>query len=88
VPGGDLRGLLAHVLAADAQPVQRPRCDAVVLAGQAEQEVPGAPVVVAEAPGLPPGDGDRVAGGAGEGDEPGGPGVDAGGVLASRAECG
>ena len=55
---------------------------------EAEQEVAGGPVAVAVAPGLPEGDGDRVAGGAGEGEEPGVPGVDAGGVLACRADGG
>jgi hypothetical protein len=76
------------VLPADPQPPQRACGRALVLGGQAEQEVAGTPVAAAVAPGLPEGDGDRVAGGASEGEEPGGPGVDAGGVLASGADGG
>jgi len=88
VPGGDLPGLLTYLLLADPQPLQRACGHALVLCGQAEQEVAGTPVTVAVAPGLMEGGGDRVAGGAGEGEESGGPGVDAVGVLACRAEGG
>jgi hypothetical protein len=41
VPGGDLSGLLAYLLLADAQPLQRACGCALVLGGQAEQEVAG-----------------------------------------------
>jgi hypothetical protein len=88
VPGGDLCGLLTYLLLADPQPLQRACGRALVLGGQAEEEVAGTLVAVAVPPGLPEGDGDRVAGGAGEGEEPGGPGADAGGVLASGADGG
>jgi hypothetical protein len=86
--GSSLPGLLTYLLPADAQPLQRACGCALVLGGQAEQEVAGTPVAVAVAPGLGEGGGDRVAGGAGEGEEPGGPGVDAGGVLSCRADGG
>jgi hypothetical protein len=84
----DLLGPLAHLLPVEAEPVQRPRRRAVVLGDQAEQEVPRAPVSGAVPPGLSPGNADRFTGGDGEGGESGGPGVDAGGVPAPRAEGG
>jgi hypothetical protein len=88
VLGGDLPGLLTYLLVADAQPLQRACGHALVLGCQAEQEMAGTPMALAVPPGLPEGDGDRVAGGAGEGEESGAPGVDAGGVLGSGADGG
>lgn len=88
VSGGDLPGLLAYLLPAEPEPLQCPRRNAVVLACQANQEMPRAPMGVAEPAGLPPGKTDRMAAGAGERQEPGGPGVDACSVLACQAEGG
>jgi hypothetical protein len=70
VPGGDLPGLPAYLLLADPQPLQRACGRALVLGGQAEQEVAGAPVAMAVVPGLPEGDGGRVAGGLVKGRNP------------------
>jgi hypothetical protein len=86
VPGDDLPGSLTYLLLVDPQLFHRACGRALV--GQAEQEVAGTPVMATVAPGLPEGDGDRGAGRAGEREEPGGPGVDAGGVPACRADGG
>jgi hypothetical protein len=69
VTGGDLPGLPTYFLPADPQPLQRTCGQALVLSGQAKQEVAETPVAEAVPPGFPEGGGDRAAGRAGEGDE-------------------
>ena len=51
-PAGDPPDLLADRLQADAQRLQRPGGDTLALTDQAEQDVLGTDVVVAEHPGL------------------------------------